>query len=359
MVTQLTLANVRERIESISAVPSDARTFRTDALRELHRALDFDAHVWLLTDPVTTVGSDPHADVPAFGQLPSLIKFKYLTKVNRWTDLITRRVAAASLLEATGAELAESLLWTEMLQNYRVKDVASIVMADSHGCWGFLDLWRTSPKAFGSHELAFLSDLAPSLTRALRMRQAGTFSTIPPALRLGRGPVVLILSENLEVVSQTGAAGEWLRTLLPTAGTLPPVPASVYNAAAQLLAVEQDVDSHEASARVHLMEGTWITVRAARMGSQIAVTLEAAAPDERLEVYALAYGMTPREAELLGMLVAGSDTKTIAAAMTLSELTVQDHLKTIFAKSRTHNRRSLLAQIVGTRVGAARTEQRD
>ncbi|MCY0905299.1 helix-turn-helix domain-containing protein [Arthrobacter sp. H14-L1] len=352
MARELTRANVLERIESLSGAASDARKFRTDVLRELHRAVGFDAHVWLLTDPVTTVGSDPHADVPAFGQLPSLIKFKYLTAVNRWSDLIARRVQVASLVEATGADLARSLLWREVLHDYGVKDVASIVMADRYGCWGFLDLWRRgAPNAFDDDELTFLRQLAPVLTRGLRVRQSVTFSTVPSARRRDSGPVVLVLSENLEVVSQTGAAEEWLRTLLPAASDFPPVPASVYNAAAQLLAVEQKVDSHEARARVHLTDGTWITVRAARMGSQIAVSLEASSPEERLEVFALAHGMSAREAELLAMLADGSDTKLIAQRMFLSELTVQDHLKSIFAKSQTHNRRSLLAQIVGTRAG--------
>ncbi|MDJ0357449.1 LuxR C-terminal-related transcriptional regulator [Paenarthrobacter sp. PH39-S1] len=351
MATQLTRANVRERIESISAAASDARTFRAHVLRELHHAVGFDAHVWLLTDPVTTVGSDPHADVPAFGQLPTLIKFKYLTAVNRWTELIARRIEVASLVEATGADLARSLLWREVLHDFGVRDVASIVMADRYGCWGFLDLWRSTPKAFDDHELAFLRELAPVLTRALRMRQSVTFSTVPPARRRAGGPVVLVLSENLKVISQTGAAEEWLRTLLPADPDLSAVPASVYNSAAQLLAVEHEVDSHEARARVHLAEGTWITVRAARMGPQIAVSLEATSPEERLEVFALAHGMSAREAELLGMLADGSDTKLIAHRMCLSEFTVQDHLKSIFAKSQTHNRRLLLAQIVGTRAG--------
>ncbi|MEO6943838.1 MAG: LuxR family transcriptional regulator, partial [Lacisediminihabitans sp.] len=283
MVIQVTRANVRERIESLSGVASDARTYRTDVLRELHRVVRFDAHVWLLTDPVTTVGSDPHANVPALSRLPSLIKFKYLTKVNRWSDLAARRVEVASLVQATAADLTKSLFWREVLDDYGVTDVASIVMVDHYGCWGFLDLWRTvTPNAFDEHELAFLRELAPVLTRALRARQSVTFTTAPPARRRDSGPVVLILSENLEVVSQTGAAEEWLRTLLPAARDMPPVPASVYNSAAQLLAVEHKVDSHEARARVHLAEGTWITVRAARMGSQIAVSLEASSPEERL-----------------------------------------------------------------------------
>ncbi|MDJ0314617.1 helix-turn-helix transcriptional regulator [Arthrobacter sp. H35-D1] len=351
MATALTRAAVRERIDSISTKSSDARTFRTDVLRELHHAVDFDAHVWLLTDPVTTVGSDPHADVPALGQLPALIKFKYLTPVNRWTDLAARRVDAASLVEATGGDLAKSLLWREVLHDYGVTDVASIVMVDRYGCWGFLDLWRsTSSSAFDNQDLAFLRDLAPVLTSALRVRQSATFSSVPPARRRAGGSVVFVLMENLEVFSQTGAAEEWLRMLLPAARDVMPVPASVYNAAAQLLAVEDKVDSHEARARVHLAEGTWITARAARMGRQIAVSLETSSPEERLEVFALTHGMSVRERELLGMLADGSDTKRIAQRMFLSELTVQDHLKSIFAKSQTHNRQSLLSQILGTRA---------
>lgn len=352
MVTALTRTNVRERIERLSEAASDARTFRADVLSELHRVVGFDAHVWLLTDPVTTVGSDPHADVPAFGQLPSLIKFKYLTTVNRWSDLAIRQMEVASLVEATGADLAKSLLWREVLKNYGVTDVASVVMADRYGCWGFLDLWRRgTPRAFDDDEIAFLRGLASVLTRALRVRQSATFSTTPPSRRRDSGPIVLVLSEDLEVVSQTVAAEEWLRTLLPAARDLPPVPASVYNSAAQLLAVERRVDLHEARARVHLARGMWITVRAARLGTQIAVSLEASSPDERLEVFALAHGMSAREVELLGMLADGSNTKLIAERMFLSELTVQDHLKSIFAKSQTHNRRSLLAQIFGTRAG--------
>jgi DNA-binding NarL/FixJ family response regulator len=350
VVTQLTRSRVRERIEALSSAASDSRTFRTEVLGELHRAVGFDAHVWLLTDPATTVGSDPHAAVPAFDQLPSLIKYKYLTTVNRWTDLVARRIAAKSLVQATGGDPARSLAWREMLSSYGVADVATAVMADRYGSWGILDLWRSgAPNAFADDELAFLAELAPGLTRALRARQALTFSIIPPAGRRDDGPVVLVLNEDLEVLSQTVATEEWLRTLIPTVRDLPPVPASVYNSAAQLLAVEQKVDFHEPSARVHLAEGRWITVRAARMGAQVAVSLEASSPEERLEVFALSHGMSQREVELLGMLAGGSDTKLIAERMFLSELTVQDHLKSIFAKSKTHNRRSLLAQIFGVR----------
>lgn len=265
---------------------------------------------------------------------------------------MARGMSAASLVRATDGDLAKSLVWRKVLHRHGVTDVASVVMADRYGCWGFLDLWRAgASKTFDDEEITFLAELAPGLTRALRARQAATFSLIPPARRRNDGPVVILLNENLDVLSQTVATEDWLRTLMPAARDRPPVPASVYNSAAQLLAVERNVDSHDASARVHLAEGTWITVRAARIGAQVAVSLEASSPEERLAVFARAHGMSQREVELMVLLAGGSDTKRIAERMFLSELTVQDHLKSIFAKSETHNRRSLLAQILGIRPG--------
>jgi DNA-binding CsgD family transcriptional regulator len=57
--------------------------------------------------------------------------------------------------------------------------------------------------------------------------------------------------------------------------------------------------------------------------------------------------LSARELELLGHLITGSDTRNIAAQMFLSENTVQDHLKSIFTKTRTSNRRLLLARAGG------------
>ena len=61
-----------------------------------------------------------------------------------------------------------------------------------------------------------------------------------------------------------------------------------------------------------------------------------------------AYGLSPREAELLGHLVTGADTKDLARLMFLSPYTVQDHLKSIFAKTGVRSRRTLLASALGT-----------
>lgn len=80
----------------------------------------------------------------------------------------------------------------------------------------------------------------------------------------------------------------------------------------------------------------------------IAVTIEETSPPERVALFARAFGFSPRENELLGHLASGTDTRELAHRMFLSEHTVQDHLKSIFAKTSARNRRTLLARALGT-----------
>lgn len=50
---------------------------------------------------------------------------------------------------------------------------------------------------------------------------------------------------------------------------------------------------------------------------------------------------------MLERLALGADTRTLALDLYLSEHTVQDHLKSIFEKTNTRNRRTLLSRIAG------------
>lgn len=326
------------------AAAEDARSLRLSVLYELRRVVGFDAYAWLLTDPETTVGCAPLADVPCLSELPRLIRLKYLTETNRWTSLN----GPALLHDATSGELSRSLLWRDLLAGYGVVDIASVVFRDRYGCWGYLDLWRSvDATRFGQVDTAFLADIVEPVTTALRRCQANTFVARPTPGTRGAGPVVLLLSSDIEVLGQTAETQDYLRVLVPPADGHSPVPANAYNVAAQLLAVETDVDQHPPVARVHLSGGLWVTMRAARLGPDIAVTIEETTPAARVSVFTRAFGLSSREAELVGHLVAGVDTRQVAARMFLSEHTVQDHLKSIFAKTGAHSRRALLARVLG------------
>lgn len=340
-----------ERVVRACGAYDDDRSLRLAVLDEIGSVVGFDAYNWLLTDPETEVGAGPLADVPCLPELPRLVRLKYLTTVNRWTLL---DAPVGLLRSATGNQRQSSLVWRELLQNYEVGDVASLVFRDRFGCWGFLDLWRIGSEAtFTEHEADFLRRIAPVVTEALRRCQARTFDLAGDDLDWA-GPVVLLLSPELQVRAQTQQTEDYLRALVPPDSDRPPIPSGAYNVAAQLLATEEGIDHHPPWARAHLGGGTWITLRAARIGGtalqsdrDIAVTIEPTAPAGRMSLFIRATGLSKREAELLTYLSTGADTRQMAQQMFLSENTIQDHLKSIFAKTGVSNRRELLARVVG------------
>jgi len=189
-------ARSRETIMRICHGEADVRMLQLVALDAIRRAVSFDAYAWLLTDPETSVGSSPLADVPCLPQLPQLIRLKYATAVNRWTRLPS---GAASLHGTTGGSLSLSLMWRELLSQYQVTDIASSVYRDRFGCWGFLDLWRTGAPAFTAADIEFLGHIAGPVTAALRQGLARTFIPATGGDQLPAGPVVLLLSPVLEV----------------------------------------------------------------------------------------------------------------------------------------------------------------
>jgi len=310
----------------------DAKELRERALIELRRTVPFDAHVWTLTDPVTRVGTSPLADIPGLSwpELPALVRARYLSEGTRWTDLTSTCVAT----------------WRH------TAEVLTAVFADRFGCWAWLDLWRTSGPPFTSGERDLIAAVVPALTAALRKAQARTFatapSTTPPA-----APAVLVLGADLQVRVGTPAARDALHRLNPPddpAVVEQAIPAAAYNLAAALVAAENGVPVGPPWSRVHLGAGRWVTLRAARTAPDdgIAVTIEEATPAERLEIFALAHGLTPREREVLAELVTGTDSRHLARRLVLSEHTVNDHIKAILAKTGAPTRPTLLARVAGT-----------
>lgn len=320
----------------------------------MRRSVPFTWYAWLLTDPQTGVGCAPLADVPCMPELPGLIRLKYQTRVNRWTDL-TSPVACLSDAE----DPRSSLIWREMQSRFGVVDVASLVFRDQYGIWSFLDLWRDGDAGpFRQADVDHLAALTEPVTGAIRRCLAATFSAPPRGRPRVGGPVVLLLGPDLTVRAQTPETDRYLRLLVPPDGDRSPVPAGAYNVAAQLLARQAGINDRPAWARVHVTGGRWLTLSAAPIGDErsdrdtggggdIAVTIENCAPLDRADLYSRVHGLTPRESQVLNRLGAGDDTRGAARALRISEYTVQDHLKALFGKTGTRDRRSLLAAALG------------
>ncbi|HEY5787974.1 MAG TPA: hypothetical protein VIT65_24700 [Microlunatus sp.] len=214
----------------------DDRVLRRAVVEQLRRAVPFDAFAWLLTDPETTVGAAPLADVPCLDRLSRLAALRY-TSGRRWTE------------EPPGVP----------------------------------------------HRPVQSSHLPPR-------RPAGA--------GVADGAAVLLLGPELTVRHQTPQAESDLRALLPTEESRRPIPAAAYNVAAQLLAAEAGIDSHRLLARTMIAPGHWISVQAARLGEDIAVTLGPVEQRERWILFCRAHGLTGRETQIVICLAEGDDTRT-------------------------------------------------
>jgi DNA-binding CsgD family transcriptional regulator len=107
--------------------------------------------------------------------------------------------------------------------------------------------------------------------------------------------------------------------------------------------------SEAARALVQALDGRWVTIEAAPLegerAGEVAVNLRSATARETFALLCRVYALSPRESEIVSLLVDGLDTKAISKRLFISVHTVQDHLKSVFAKVGIHSRRELLATL--------------
>lgn len=102
--------------------------------------------------------------------------------------------------------------------------------------------------------------------------------------------------------------------------------------------------------RLRTRSGRWLILHASWLkGSgreaQVAVIIEAARPHEIAPAIAQAYGLSPREREVVQCVLQGWSTLEMSTALRISLNTVQDHLKKVFDKTGVSSRRELVARL--------------
>ncbi|HKC20876.1 MAG TPA: helix-turn-helix transcriptional regulator [Gaiellaceae bacterium] len=347
MVTERELSRCRERLDSLSRSSVDCATLRLETIARLKRTIGFDRWCWPLADPETLVTSSGLAEHNFGPSVPRSLQLEYSVDGFAAKQLIARRAKPVASLQAeTGGDIALSPRWDEVLRPAGIGDVAILGCRDSHGCWGWIELYRDrSDRAFDDGALDLLESIGPAFGSALR-RHAMPRRDDPPVTITAPG--TLVLDRDLRLVSWTPSARAWIDAL-PSAemfarwGVLPSV---VYPTA--VLARSRD-SSEAARALVQAVDGRWVTIEAAALEGEregeVAVHLRSATPAETFELLCRVYALSAREREIVSLLVTGLDTRSIAKRLFISPHTVQDHLKSVFAKIGIHSRRELLATL--------------
>jgi DNA-binding CsgD family transcriptional regulator len=341
-VKQRTRERVRAELVRLSGAKLDLAPLIDEAGQVIGQAVPFEGACWHTMDPATlietsvrTVNLPPHED--------RITEYEYLhSDYNKFVQLARSTRHSGVLSEATAGDLHRSARYRDFMHPAGIRGELRTSFVVDGTCWGSLAFFRAAPTDFTTEERDFAHELAATLGRGFRTALINTASTPTAA---PSGPGLILLDHDRHVESFTATARSWLAELgftgEPNHDSLPHA----------LLAVAQRARAAaaDAVARVPGTSGRWITLHAsAASGTQpgrVAVILQSATPASIAPLIAAAYGLTKRERELTELILQGHVTGDIATRLLLSPHTVQEHLKSIFAKTGVHSRRELVGTV--------------
>jgi DNA-binding CsgD family transcriptional regulator len=341
----------RERLEVLAGAELDPDEARRTAIAELRRVVGFERWCWPLTDPDSALSTSGIGEVDFWPSLAQLVALEHGGDVTSKPGLLSGPSASVALSAATGGDLARSRRWQECLRPYGIGDELMTACRDRHGCWGTVELVRDSDDApFDEEDQRLLDDLAPTLGTLLRRTLVRGWRA-PRGAAEPRPPGTLILDSMLRPTSWTPPFREWLAEL-PVSGPAPDaLPPAVPEIGARVLAPPETRSALADRVRIRTPGGRWLVIEGAALeGSaprQVAITVRAASTDEVFDILCRAHDLSPRERQLVTLMLGGLATDQLARALYISPYTVKDHLKAIFVKTGVRSRRELISHVTG------------
>ena len=156
------------------------------------------------------------------------------------------------------------------------------------------------------------------------------------------------MDPNNSVVSMSEEAANWLQALCAGGSdemTMDHMLRVVYEVAH---ATRRRVSKIQSLCRIRMKSGGWVVLQGNRVdagSADIAVIIQPAALSELLPAVDAWLGLTPREAQVLRLVVNGLPAKQIATRLGLSQQTVNTHLRSMYRKANVTGRAELLGQL--------------
>jgi DNA-binding CsgD family transcriptional regulator len=217
--------------------------------------------------------------------------------------------------------------------------------------WGAAGLLRDAAEPwFTEQDVATVARLSAVIADGARraLLNVGINDLVPAV----EGPGVIVFDSSGRPESISPAAECWIDQIMEDPPPATPSQSRVVQAvatSARQAAVGADPLQLAARSRVRTRTGSWLLLYGSPLNGEpagrIAVVIQPAAAGEIAPLVALAYGLTSREQAVTRLCIEGRSTKQIADQLNLSAYTVQDHLKSIFAKTGVRSRGELVGQI--------------
>jgi DNA-binding CsgD family transcriptional regulator len=347
------LQRLRTGLVELACSGHDFSGFAERAVKLLDSTIPLDAWCVMTADPVTllitgAVGENLPTSDPDNAAEFFRIEYSGEDFIN-FSDLARTGAKVGILSEATGGDLAKSPRWRVLFGPAGLGDQLRSVCADGSACWGYLAVHRKRGSLdFTRSEAKLISSVSRQLAEGIRLSLLVENADDVDA---PEGPGLILLDGDLAVVGINSAAQRLLDQVLLDPEVERVVPSAVFSVAALARGLENRGEVSETpKARIRTASGRWILAHATRLDSPrgertIAVIVEPAPPLEAGAIALRAYGLTPRELEVAGLVLQGFSTAEIAAQLVVSELTVQQHLKGVFEKAGVRSRRELVSEV--------------
>jgi DNA-binding CsgD family transcriptional regulator len=336
----------------------DGLALLDEVIERLQRVVPFEAYCASTKDPAS--GFITHALAEEMGGADDIfwalerLYFDHHQSIRRMADT---HQPVALLSETTGGDLERSTRYAEYLRPLGLADEMSGAFTSGGYLWGSMNLIRESGSPdFEPREASFLRRIAPHLGNGLKM--AALRIQAPAEEDATDVPGVLTLDYRGRVIQHTPAAELWLRDLEDLGpgwrerGDLPRAVLMVVLSLRRALSPERARDEKSVpTLRARARSGRWLTLYGSlseatpERRAETVIIIEPTKPEELLPFSMSAYGLSPREEEVVKLVVRGHSTTHISRTLFISEHTVQNHLRSVFEKVGVRSRGELVKRL--------------
>jgi DNA-binding CsgD family transcriptional regulator len=234
----------------------------------------------------------------------------------------------------TGGDPTRSPRFRDVLAPRGISDELRLVFSDGSTPWGALVLLRSDGR-FTAEEARDVGSIGAPFAGRLRRALLRDTAGLAGGDGTGEATTGLVLcAPDGRIREMSGEAARLLAAVSPRE-----VPAVVGSVVAKYRA------GAGADAALAGADGRWLAFSVTGLADSLAVVVERIRPARLAEIVVRSVGLTPREREVLELVLRGASTRQAARALTLSEWTVQDHLKRVFAKFGVTSRAELLSSL--------------
>jgi DNA-binding CsgD family transcriptional regulator len=334
--------HARRDVADLAASGLGLSDLHAAAIERIGRDVSTELTCWATIDPetlvISTMTSGENRIPLEYG--PLLADAEYSAdEQHTFAAMARRKELVSRLSDRTLGEQAHSARFQNVWRPLGMDQELRVLFLSDGACWGAAGMVRRG-RDFTDREVEYLTAVAPAIAGATRLAVRSEVD----GRSNGSRPAIVVLGSRGELRSATPEAQSWRERL----DEIEPGRFMLI-----MLIMARGVRSSATGgfrARIRDARGQWALMQASTLidgegDDQIAVTIDAVAGEQLTGMLLTAYGLSPREREVCQEVIAGHPTTHIAQHLYVTPNTVQDHLKSVFAKMGVRSRGELVARL--------------